>query len=221
MFGIGCHQVREAAEEAIGAADLRQGQAGDDQATHHQQGHLDDIRQGHGLEAAGDLVEQSERTQARQHPEGIEAGHGGHRRTAQPQDRGQVDENVEDEPEHRHQVFDAGPEALLQEARHGGDAVPEEHRQEPFADDDQGDRRHPLIGSDGQADLVARSRHADDLFGGNVGGDQRGADGPPRQAVIGQEVALGRDFLGGLAAANHLGQHEDGDGVEQEDPHVE
>ncbi len=56
---------------------------------------------------------------------------------------------------------------------------------------DQSDGGHPFIARDGQADVVGRlPRHADELLGGNVGGDEGETDQPPAQAASGEEVGL-------------------------------
>jgi len=149
VVGVAVHQGGEAAHEARGAADLTQRDGQDDDAAQDQQGHLNDVRQGHGLQAARYLIGQGEDAEDDQHGHRIEAGDGRYRRAAQPQDRGQVDEDVEQQPEDGHQELHAGAKALLQEARHGGHAIAQKDRDEELADDKQGDRRHPLIGGDG------------------------------------------------------------------------
>jgi hypothetical protein len=45
-------------------------------------------------------------------------------------------------------------------------------RNSGIADDDQGERRHPFIGSNAEPDHVARSGHSNNLLGGDVRGDQ-------------------------------------------------
>ena len=81
--------------------------------------------------------------------------------------------------------------AVFEELGHGVDAGPEEIRQEPEGDDDQGDGRHPFVAGDGEADVTGRvAAHADELLGRDVGGDEREADQPPVEAAAGQEVIL-------------------------------
>jgi hypothetical protein len=202
-------------------ADLVQRQEDDDQAAGDQQGHLDDVGQGHGLQAAPQLIGQGEDADDHQGGHLVDAGHRVDGDRAQPQDRGQVHEDVEDQPEHRHHVADAGSVPLLQELRHGADVVLQEDRQEELADDQQGQGRHPLIGGDGQAQGIARAAHADDLLGRDVGGDQRGADRPPGQGLAGQEVVGRVLLLAALVAGNPLGQAEDGDGVDRQDDEID
>ena len=144
-----------------------------------------------------------------------------HRERAQPQDRGEIHEHVQREPEHGHDVAHGRAVTLLEELRHRVDAVLEEHRQDPLADDDQRERRHPFIGRDRHAHHVAGAGHADDLLGGDVRGDQRRADGPPGQRARGEEIILRALLVIAFLARHPLRQHEDEDRVDRDDRDIQ
>ena len=220
MPGMGVPQLGEAAGDAA-AADVAQGDPGDQQAAHHQQRDLDDVGQRHRLQAAVQLVGQREQAEQGERQHLVHAGDLVHRDRSQPQDRGQVHEYVQAQPEHRHQRADPRAVPFLQELRHGVDAVAQEDRQEELADDQQGRRRHPLVRRDRQADGIAGAGHADDLLGRDVGRDQRGADRPPRQRAAGEEVVGGRLLVPGLLARHPLRQGEDARQVHEHDHHIE
>ena len=130
------HLVRAAAEavqcaeRADIARNVGQGDEQDHQSAEHQHRHLHHVGQRDGLEAAVQRIGAGER---RQHDEALllrQAGHRGERGGAQPEDRGQVDEDVERQPEDRHHELDVRPVPALEELRHGVDFVLQEHRQE-------------------------------------------------------------------------------------------
>ena len=135
--------------------------------------------------------------------------------------RGQVHEDVEAEPEHGHQRPDQPAVAALQELRHRVDVVLEEDRQEELADDQKRRRRHPFVGRDRKPDRIARARHADDLLGRDVGGDERGADRPPGQILRRQEIIRRVLLVSGLLARHILGEAEDADRVDNHDEDIE
>src|SRR5690554_2910471 len=208
-------------ERIGGDADALEHDPGQQQPAQHQQHHLHHVGERHRAEPAMDLVGKRERGQAQQRPGLVHAGDVGDRQRAQPQDRGQVHEHVQADPEDRHHRADAAAVALLEELRHREDAVAQEHRQEPLAHDQQGGGRHPFVGRDRQADRVARPGHADDLLGRDVGRDQRGADRPPRQRLAGQEVVLGVAVVPRLRARDPLREEEDAGEVGQHDPDIQ
>ena len=198
------------------AADLAQGDGDDGQAARDQQADLHDVGQGHGLQPAPDLIGQRKHGDDHEGGELVDPRHRVHGDGAKPQDRGHIDEDVEAQPEHGHDAAHRRSVPLLQKLRHGRDIVAQEDGQEELGDDQEGEGGHPLIGGDGEADGVSRARHADDLLGGDVGGDQRGADGPPGQGPARQEV-VGAGGLGVVAAHRHpLRQTEHGDRVDRE-----
>jgi hypothetical protein len=109
----------------------------------------------------------------------------------------------------------------MEELRHGVDVVLEEDRQEELADDQQGQRRHPFVGSDCEPDGVARPGHADDLLGRNIGRDQRSADRPPRQVLRREEVIAGVFLVPGLFPTDPLCEAEDADRVDDDDGEID
>ena len=209
-------------DHAVPAAQLPQRQPRDDEAAQHQQRHLHDIGQRHRLQPAPDLVQQRERAQRHQRDVLVDPRHLGDRDRAEPDDRGEVHEHVQRQPEQRHQRADARAVPLLQELRHRVDPVAQEDRQEELADDQQRQRRHPFVRRDRQPDRIAGARHADDLFGGDVGCDQRRADRPPGQVLRRQEIIGG--VLGAgprLVARDILREAEDRDAVRDDDGDID
>jgi hypothetical protein len=92
----------------------------------------------------------------------------------------------------------------------------EEDRQEEFADGQHCQRRHPFAGSNRQPDGIARTRHADDLFGRDIGRDQRGPNGPPRQAFGSVGIVRAVLFVPSLFAADELRQAENYDRMDSD-----
>ena len=127
-------QLVEAGQQ-VAVADLGQRQEDDDQAAGDQQGHLDDVGQRDSLETALDLVEQSEGAEDDERDVLVDSGNLVDRDRAEPDDRGQVHEHVETEPEDRHDDRQELPISAGEELRHGVDVVLEEDRQEELADD--------------------------------------------------------------------------------------
>ena len=212
MVGNAAGQLRPTRADI--AADPGQRQIGDHQPAEHQQRDLHDISQRHRLQPALDLVGEREHAEQDECQRLVDARDLDHRDRAQPDDAGEVHEHVQRQPEYRHQRADARAVPPLQELRHGVDLVGEEDRQEKLADDQQRQRRHPLVRRDGETDRIARPRHADDLFGRDIGRDQRCADRPPGQVLGGEEIIGGVLGVASLFAADPLRQREDADGVE-------
>src|SRR6185295_11445364 len=148
-------------------------------------------------------------------------GDGMYSGSAEPQDRSQIYEHVNAEPEDRHYGTHAWAVTLLQKLRHCVDAILQEDRYEILADYDERQCRHPFVGSDAESDHVARPGHADDLLGRNVRGDERGADRPPGQRTAGEEVVLRVLLMRAFLARDPLREHEDGNGVDRNDGNVE
>ncbi len=102
MAGHFRRQPAEAGEDALVAADLVEREVGHDQAAEHEQGHLHDVGQRDRLQPAVELVEQGEAAEREQGDVLVHAGDLVHRDRAEPDDRGQVHEDVESEPEDGH-----------------------------------------------------------------------------------------------------------------------
>ena len=104
---------------------------------------------------------------------------------AEPSHRGEVDEDIEEEPEDREGKAHAPVVAFAQELRDGENLAFDHHRQQELTYDDERRGGHQLIGGNGNTRRKGRARHADKLFGRDVGGDERGSHGPPGQCVAG------------------------------------
>ena len=140
---------------------------------------------------------------------------------ARVDDRRRGHAHEDDHRAHGHDRPRERVEPVLEELGHRVDAAAQERRQEHERHDHEGDRGHPLVARDGDAEPVGRlAAHPDELLGGDVGGDQREPDEPPREPAPRQEV-VARAVLAvrGLAAAlveahpDHRGdeRHEDDD----------
>ena len=204
------------------AADLVERHIRDDDAAEHQQRHLHDVGERDRLQAAVQRVEQREQRRAPMIAIWMSRPAMAFTASA-PSHRIEVrfTKMYSAEPEHRHHVAHRRAVTLLEELRHRVDAVLEEHRQEPLADDDQRERRHPFVGGDRHAHHVAGAGHADDLLGGDVRGDQRGADGPPGQRATGEEIVLRVLLVFAFLARHPLRQHENADRVDRQDGDVQ
>ena len=168
-------------------AHLLQGEIGHHQAAEDEHDHLDHVGVADDFHAA-DCDDRGEQRQAkydgqqRLAAQKLADGHG-----AQKQDRSQIHEHVQEQPEHRHDQRDGFVVALLQKLRHRVDAVLQIDRHEKHADDDQRHGGDPFECRHGDADREALTRHADELLGRDVRRDERGADGPPGEGAFGQE----------------------------------
>ena len=189
------HQLDEARQHAaagpVGRAVGVERQHGREQSAADEHDHLHHVGPGDGLQAAVDRVDGREDGQPGDPPEQRHAHDALQRESAEVEDRRQVDEHVDQEPEHGQERPHAAVVALLQELRHRKDAFFEVDREEEVGDHQERHRRHPLVAGDGQAQAEARAGHSDKLLGRDVRRDQRGADGPPRERLAGQEVVLG------------------------------
>ena len=102
--------------------------------------------------------------------------------------RRQRHEDVRRHDEARHQGARAHVVAELQVLRDRVDAGLQEPGQEEESDQHEGNRGHPFVAGDGEAEVVSLARHADEVLGRDVGRDERETDQPPGQVAPGQEV---------------------------------
>ena len=80
------------------------------------------------------------------------------------------------------------PVTFVKQLRHGVNPLFDHDRQQVFRHENQCGGRNPLVGGDTYSYPESRSRHADKLFGRDVGGNQRRADGPPRKRPAGEKI---------------------------------
>ncbi len=208
-----------------------EGEIGRNQTAAHEERHLHHVGPRHRGQTAVDRVdarhdEEHEDDREQRHVDlhaEEHAGRGGDAQNlldgqrAQPGDRREVDEDVEEEPEDREREAHAPVVALAQELGDGEDAALDHHGEQEFADDDERRGGHEFVGGHGDARGVGRAGHADELFGRNVGGDERGAHGPPRQRVAGQKI-VARGFLPAVfVAREEKSQTDQQNDVEHED----
>ena len=208
--------------ECVGAehaGHLAEGHIGGDQTAAHEECHLHHIGPCHRGQTTVDGVDagHEEESEDDEHPQGhldAEDAHGHALQTeyllngkcAEPGHGGEVDEHVEEEPEDGEGQSHTVVVAFAEELGDGEYLAVEHHWQQELADDHERDGGHHLVGCDGDAVAEARARHADKLFGGDVGGDERGAHGPPCEGVAGEEVVVGGFFLAALVAAQKQSQ---------------
>ena len=211
----------EAGPHAAPAGHRVQCEVGRDQAAKDEENHLDHIRPGDRRKPAVQRVGRREGREAEHPVEHRNAHDGLQGQRAQVQHGGEVDEDVEGDPEDRQDGLELGRVPLLDELGNGVQPLLDEDGQEVLADDDEGQRRHPLVGRDGQADLETGARHADELFGGNVGRDEGGAHRPPGQGFAGEEIVFGVLGVALLVAGDPESDPEDEDGIADEDGVIE
>ena len=202
-------------------SDRAQGQGGQCKTAQNQEGYLHRIGHRHGFEPAEHLIGQRKSTEYDQRGELMQPGHACDRERTEPQDRSQIHEHVQHQPEHRHHRTNAFAKAFLEKLRHRVDVVAQEDRQKPLGDDQQGQRRQPLVRRDRKPGRVARAGHADDLFGRDVRCDRRGADSPPRQGSAREEVVLRVFLVADLFARDPLCQSEHAGQINQYDRDIE
>ena len=82
----------------------------------------------------------------------------------------------------------APSEAALEEFGDGVDPAAQIERRKQRGENDEAPRGHPFEPAGDEADTVAVARHADHVFGRDIGGEQRHADKRPPQVAPGQEV---------------------------------
>ena len=196
-------------------------EVGRDEAAEDQEDHLDDVGPGHGREPAVQRIGRREGRQA-EHPVDHRNAHDRlQRERAEVQHGGEVDEDVERNPEDRQNRLELSGIALLDELGNRVQSLLDEDGKEVFADENQGQRRHPLVRGDGQANLESGAGHADELFGRNVGRDEGGPHRPPGERLAGEEVILGVFLVALLVAGHPEADPEDEDGIADEDGVVE
>ncbi len=83
------------------------------------------------------------------------------------------------------------------------------------------DRRDPFVTRDRDPHIKAFAGHADELLGGDVRRDQRGADGPPGERPFGKEEVGGGSFGALLALVNPNPVRGDQNEVGEEDDVVD
>ena len=207
VAGLGRHQV-EAVEHARGAVVLGhqvQGQVGGGQAAQNEKEHLNNVGEANHLHAA--QGNNYGKTGQRVHAEGqVQARDAAHGNGPEVENGGEVDHDVERQPENGHNHGHRAVVALAEELRHRENAVLQVHRNEEYGHHDEREGGHPFVGGNGQAHFKARARHAHKLLGRDVGGDERRADGPPGERAFGQEIvfgiALGGAVVAGFAPVN-------------------
>ena len=208
------------AEAELGAHQT-QSDIGRDQAAHHQHHHLHHVGVAHHLHPANGNEQRKQRQQddddvKRVAPHQITEG-----QRPKVENRSQVDQHVEKEPEDAHNQAQRGVVALLQKLRHRKNLLLQEYRHEEHGHDDEHNGRHPFIGCHRHAHLKAGARHANKLLGRDVGGNHAGPDGPPRQGAFGQKVVFGALLGLFLAPVDVVAVSRNADQVNQENQDVE
>ncbi len=179
---------------AVGTDDVQRDHRGDE-ASQHEQEHLQDVGPRHGGEPAGDGVKRRDEAQSE---------NGGHneRAVAHPDDGvdglgaeeehgGQVHEDEQAKPEDGQDGLEIPRVAFFHEFGDRVDALLHEYGHKILGHDDEGEGGHKLVGGHRKAAREARARHSDELLCRDVGGNQRRAYRPPRQRLAREEIVLG------------------------------
>lgn len=98
---------------------------------------------------------------------------------------------TDSQPEDRHHRLDALVETLFEELGHGEDLLLQKDRDEELRHEDQSEGGDPFVGRHRQPDGIAGAGHADKLFGGDIGSDDRSAYRPPGKPAPGEEIIAG------------------------------
>jgi hypothetical protein len=130
---------------------------------------------------------------------------------------GRVDEHPGDDVERGERLAGATVVATLEELGDRRDLRLQVDRQDQHREEEQDERRHPLVVPDRDALVVAGPGQPDVERPGEVGGDQREPDHGPGHPTSGQEVALGVLLL----ATDPEADTEDADDVGADDGEVD
>ena len=166
------HQGRQSAHRASASADHRQDQKGDRETAKDQNHDLNNVGQRYGFQTTIQRIEQRESGQHGHAREHTEASHRLDRQRPAIQYCGQVHCGEQENPEHRHDRFDAVTEPSLEKLRHRINAAFQENRQEKRCHNDEHERRLPFISGNGETDHKALSGLSDNLLCGDVCGNQ-------------------------------------------------
>ena len=197
----------EALDDAAAVAERLQAEHGHREAAddHHQDGQH--VHPGDRFQAApdgpdashqpdqGDREPQAERRAFRHAESAVEIHQRLQREAAAVDHRRQEGEDVGQDSDHREGNPHLRVEAFLQEFRRREDPGRQQEGNEQPDHEGEGDHRAPLAGRHGDAVDEGRADQADEVLGGNVGGDVRRTHHVPGQRAAGQEV-VGRILLG-------------------------
>ena len=192
----------EAGPHALPAGNGVEREVRGDHPPEDEENDLDDIRPRDGRKATVQRIGDGEQCQAQDTINHRNPHDGLQRQGAEVQHRSEVDEDVERNPENRENGFELGGVAFLDKLRNGVQALLDENGEEVLSDNQQSQRCHPFVRGDGQSQAEARAGHPDELFSGDVRGDQRSADGPPRERFTREEIIFRALLLAVLAAGN-------------------
>ena len=178
-------EVAETRPDAVASTDGLQCEPSRYETAAHEEDDLHDVRPGHRGQTAVDGVDTCDEKEQQDddHTHGDGGAADGDAHTLQTEDlldgQGtqpgygrQVDEDVEEQPEDGEGKTYAVVVALTQELRDGEDLPFQHGREEELADDDEGHGSHELVGGGGDTVSIARTAHADELFGADVGCDE-------------------------------------------------
>ena len=212
---------------------LVEGHIGGNQTTTHQEGNLHHVSPSHRSQTTIDGIDTSYNEEAEddQHADAdfksedadgqaLETENLLNGQSTEPGYGCEVHKDIEEQPQDGEGQTYAVVIALAEELRDGEDLTIEHHGEQELTDDHECDGGHHLIGCNGDTVAETCSRHTDELFCRNIGGNQRGSDGPPGQRVSSQEVVIGTLFLAVLVAAEEESEADQKDKVTNEDDEV-
>ena len=168
-----------------------EGDIGRDQPAANQEHDLDHIRQRHHLQSSVYRIDTGKGRQPDYAVEHRDPHHLLDRQGSQVQDGSKIDKDEDSQPEDRHHRLDALVETLFEELGHGEDLLLQKDRDEELRHEDQSEGGDPFVGRHRQPDGIAGAGHADKLFGGDIGSDDRSAYRPPGKPAPGEEIIAG------------------------------
>lgn len=131
----------------------------------------------------------------------------------EPRHGGEVDEYIEEYPQNGEGESHSAVIPRSEKLGHGEHVARHHDGQEEFADEDEGHDGHDFVGGNGKSIDITRARRSDELLGGNVGNDERGAYRPPCQGVVCKEIAIG--IFGTSAVAEKHAKRNEHDDIDK------
>jgi hypothetical protein len=207
------HRGAQAAE----TADFREANERQNDRASQQHERLHQLRIDHSGQAADDRVNACRNDQCDRRRQRIPADHTLQHDRRRIQMHGNLREDVREDRDAGEVHAARAVEAPLQELGHREHVRAQVERHEDPAEDQQDQTRQPFEVTDREARSRPRAREADEMLGGNIRDEQRGADGEPADVASREEVV---DRAAALAREIHA-DAEDDDEVDRDDADVE
>ena len=190
---IGCLtiEVDHALIHAAAFSEEVEGDVGRNQSAANQEHDLDHIRQRHRFQSAVDRIDTGKGSQPHYPVEHRDSHHLLDCQRSEVEDGGEVDKDKDRQPEDRHHRLDTLVETLFKELGHREYLLLQKDRDKELRHEDQSEGGYPFVGRHRQPDGIAGAGHADKLFGGDIGSNDRSAYRPPGKTAPGEEIIAG------------------------------